>query len=233
MSPKAPQRRVDWRSAVRIIPSLYPRRNLFERVAPREEEGSLKRIDDLTNSRRRELRGELRLVAPYRPVTGPVSGFIMGPFCQPHPNGSRFCDGSFGAFYASRALDTAIHETVYHTARFLLASKFPATWRGMLVLKANVSGRFDDVRKAPRPLAAALRHPADYARSQRFGRERRDALSAGIVYRSVRRQGGECVAVFDPQRISNCRQDRFLVYVWDGERVSAVHRVTEHPYKAL
>ena len=47
--------------------------------------------------------------------------------------------------------------------------------------------------------------------------------SNGIVYDSIRREGGECAAGFRPRLLSNCRQERHLSYVWDGERVTDVY----------
>ena len=233
MGLKVPKRRVSWRPAYRIIPNLYPRRNLYDRIAPAEDHEAIREVEDLTNSRVRQERGELALVAPFHDVSGPGSAFVMAPFTQLHPEGSRFCDGTFGAYYATQSLDTAIYETVHHTERFLRDSSMPATWRGMLVLKANIKGDFHDLQTVPRRRLRPYYHRTDYTKSQQFGRALRDAGSNGLVYHSVRHQGGRCVAVFNPQKISSCRQDRYLVFVWNGEKVTDVHRVVEHPLKSL
>ena len=64
----------------------------------------------------------------------------------------------------------------------------------------------------------------DYQAGQQLGKTLRDQASAGIVYDSVRRKGGECAGVFRPRALSRCRQGQHLCYVWDGERVSHIYK---------
>ena len=58
----------------------------------------------------------------------------------------------------------------------------------------------------------------DYSASQALGRRLRDQNSWGIAYDSVRYGGGECVGVFRPPALRNCRQERHLCYVWNGKQ---------------
>ena len=64
----------------------------------------------------------------------------------------------------------------------------------------------------------------DYSASQSLGHRLRAQNSWGIAYDSIRDQGGECVAIFRPPALSNCRQERHLCYVWDGRRISLIYR---------
>ena len=66
-------------------------------------------------------------------------------------------------------------------------------------------------------------HPASYAMPQEMARDLRDNGSNGIVYGSVRHDAGECVAVFRPRLLSDCRQERHLCYVWDGQAITMVY----------
>ena len=43
-----------------------------------------------------------------------------------------------------------------------------------------------------------------------------DEGSNGIVYRSVRHEGGECVACFRPKLVLNVRVAAHYEYRWDG-----------------
>jgi hypothetical protein len=70
---------------------------------------------------------------------------------------------------------------------------------------------------------ALVYHDDDYSAGQHLARVLRLANSNGIAYSSVRRAGGECVAIFRPRVLSNCRQERHLSYVWDGRRISNVY----------
>jgi hypothetical protein len=53
----------------------------------------------------------------------------------------------------------------------------------------------------------------------------RDAGSNGIAFDSVRRGGGECVAVFRPRLVQNVRQSVHLRYAWDGDAISRVYEM--------
>lgn len=50
----------------------------------------------------------------------------------------------------------------------------------------------------------------------------RPAASDGLVYPSIRHQGGECVRLFYPDGAANPVQGRHLDYHWDGTRVDLV-----------
>ncbi|MCG6118258.1 MAG: RES family NAD+ phosphorylase [Aquimonas sp.] len=45
--------------------------------------------------------------------------------------------------------------------------------------------------------------------------------SEGIVFDSVRRPGGQCVALYYPDLISPVKQGPHLLYRWDGVRIEA------------
>ncbi|WP_255671258.1 RES family NAD+ phosphorylase [Croceicoccus sp. Ery15] len=62
--------------------------------------------------------------------------------------------------------------------------------------------------------------PNEYSAAQALASQLRAANSDGIIYQSVRDNRGECVAVFRPRLLSNCRQERNLFYVWDGKGIS-------------
>ena len=67
--------------------------------------------------------------------------------------------------------------------------------------------------------------PSSYQASQKLGRELREAGSNDIAFDSVRRHGGECVAIFRPRLIQNVRQSVHLRYAWDGDRISDVYEI--------
>ena len=83
---------------------------------------------------------------------------------------------------------------------------------------------FLDVRS---PRFDHLHHPDDYSPSQTFAKPLRDQGHWGLVYRSVRHEGGECIAAFKPQAVSIPMAGAALAYVWDGERISKVYEKSE------
>lgn len=217
-----PLQRVRWSAAVRIIPSRYPPVDLFERVADPEDFDAIYALEARTNPRLRDEIGEIELVSPRERVLGPGSSYIMAPFTHLSPEGGRFNDAAFGAYYAARKRATALAETRWHRARFLRRTAEPPMEIEMRVLEARLDARLHDLRGESGVLPG-IHDPGSYALSQRLGRRLRDDGSWGIAWDSVRREGGHCVAVFRPRALAECRQAEHLVYVWDGERISEVY----------
>ncbi len=217
-----PVRGVDWRPSFRIIASRFPPISLFERVADAADLEAVYEIESLTNARLRDEVGDLLRVAPEERVTGAGSGYVMAAFTHVAPAGGRFNDGSFGAYYAASERATAIAETVHHRERFLRHQSAPPTELEMRVLRARVRAGMHDLRGVGE-VASAIYDPEDHAAGQAFSRAARAAGSWGIVYDSVRRDGGQCVAVLRPRAISGCKQAEHLGYVWNGESIGLVY----------
>ena len=213
---------VRWQPCYRIIPSRFPPIGLFEAVADPADLEAVFRIEAMTNDRLREEVGELTLVPAEDRVAGPGSSPIMAAFTHLNPAGDRFTDGSYGVFYASLTIETAIAETTHHRTRFLEATEEPAQEIDMRVYAVDLDADLHDIR-AMRDGHPGYYHPTSYAMSQELGRALRDAGSDGVVYRSVRNEAGECAAVFRPRLLSNCRQERHLCYVWDGRVISTIY----------
>jgi hypothetical protein len=217
-----PIRRVAWRPCLRIVPSRFLPIHLFERVADPEDWDALIAIESLTNDRLRDERGEIQLVAPEDRVAGPGASYIMAAFTHPAPDGGRFTDGTFGAYYAAKARTTAMAETRHHRERFMRATAEPPMELDMRVLEADLDGDLHDVRGMGASLPTVY-SPDDYAPSRSLARALRASGSRGIAFDSVRDSGGECAAVLRPPVLSRCREAEHLCYVWDGERIRYVY----------
>jgi hypothetical protein len=211
-----------WAPCYRIIPSRFPPIGLFENVALPEDLDAVFQIEAMTNDRLRDEVGALALVPPEDRVSGPGTSPIMAAFTHLNPEGSRFTDGSFGVFYASFTLDTAIAETKHHRAKFLAATDEPGQEIDMRVYAVDLRAELHDIRGLA-DSHADLYDPDNYASAQGLASELRDTGSDGIRYLSVRRPGGECAAAFRPRLLSNCRQERHLCYVWDGTIIKTVY----------
>jgi hypothetical protein len=217
-----PLARVRWRAAYRIVPSRFPPVGPWDRIARPEDFEALAEIEALTNPRIRAELGALALIPPERRVSGPGTTPIMAAFTHLNAEGSRFSDGSYGVFYASRELDTAIRETVYHRERFMARTAEPPMQLQMRCYATAVSRRLHDLRGAyPKE-----HDPDDYGASQRLGRTLRAAGADGIVYDSVRRRGGQCAALFWPDCVAPCVQAGHYAYHWDGSRIAHVVELT-------
>lgn len=213
-----PVARIAWRAAHRIVPSRFPPVGLWDRIARPEDFDALAEIEGLTNPRIREELGILAQIPRARWVTGPGTTPIMAAFTHLNPEGSRFCDGTYGVLYVSAAVETAIRETVFHRERFLRRTREPPIQLQMRGYVTAVRRALHDVRGA----YPALHRPDDYAESQRVGRALRAGGSDGVVYDSVRHRGGHCAAVFWPDCVAPFRQSRHYAYEWDGTAITSV-----------
>jgi len=224
MAPKYTVRAVRFAPCHRIVASRLPTIHLFERVADPADWEALYMLESMTNPRLREQVGELSLVPVADRVSGPNASVVMAPFTHLAPQGTRFTDGHFGAYYGAESVETAIAETRFHRENFLRATAQPPLELEMRCYLADVASELHDLRGL-RAKLGDIYDPASYAVSQKLGRELRNAGSNGIAFDSVRRPGGECVAVFRPRLLQNVRQSVHLRYAWDGTSISRVYEM--------
>jgi RES domain-containing protein len=209
---------VHWAPSYRVISSRYPPVGLFDDVASVADLEAVFYLEGITNPRLRESAGDLNLVPPDRRVCGQGTTPIMAAFTHLNPEGSRFNTSAFGVYYAAHERDTAVAETVHHQQRFLARTREPPVVLEMRCLLADVRARLHDIRGG----WPDLHDPASYAASQGEATRLRDQGSDGLVYDSVRAPGGQCVAVFYPDRISPARQAEHFHYHWDGRVITHV-----------
>ena len=216
-------RHVTWMPSWRIIPSRFPPIQLFERVTDPADLDAVLALESLTNDRVRAEVGQLDLIPLEDRLAGPGTSAIMAAFTHLNPDGSRFSDGSYGVYYAGKTLETAIAETRYHREQFMLATTQPPMELDMRVYLTDLDAHLHDIRGL-RETLPAIYAADDYSASQALGMRLRAQDSWGIAYDSVRHEGGECVGVFRPPALRNCRQERSLCYVWDGKRIRTIYR---------
>lgn len=218
----APVSPIDWQPCYRIVASRFPPISLFDAVADPADLDAVYQIEALTNDRLREEVGQLSLVPTEDRVSGPGTSAIMAAFTHLNPVGDRFTDGSYGVFYAALSIETAIAETRHHRIQFLLSTDEPAQELDMRVYAVDLKGHLHDIR-GMRQSHPGYYHPSRYAMSQELAVHLHGSGSEGVVYQSVRDNSGQCAAVFKPRLLSNCRQERHLCYVWDGEAISIIY----------
>ncbi len=208
----------------RIIATRYPPVDLFERHVPPELMGPLWGLEAETNPRLMEQTGDLRRVREEDRVSGAGASIVMAAFTH-IGRATRFSDGSYGVYYAGRALETAVRETVHHREIIAGDARLGPDEFSMRVWIGTVRRFLHDLRG---PQYRALHDPAprpeDHPLAQAFGKTLRAQGSWGVVYRSVRHPGGQCIAAFRPPAVSLPTQGAHLVYVWDGQRITQVYQ---------
>jgi hypothetical protein len=144
----------------------------------------------------------------------PHAAVINAAFCHPHPLGNRFNGPTRGAWYAGFELETAQAEVAFHkTVQLAEIGRFEdsATYDNYL---SDVSASLHDLRRG-RSVRAYL-DPESYVESQALAERLLDAGSLGVVYPSVRRAGGTCLACFRPALVTHVRRARTYRFTWDG-----------------
>lgn len=220
----APETLVRWRGAPRLVPSRFPVAGLFDRVASPADLDAVFELEGWTNDRISAEMGTLHRLPRGEWVVGrPMASVVMAAYCHPRVDGARFSSGDRGAWYAARALETALAEAVHHRTREIAEVGGYETRVQMRVYLADFSSRFHDVRTARG--ATALYHPSDYTESQQFARGLLESGSNGVVYRSVRHAGGECLACFRPALVRNVRIGGHYELRWEGRPEPVVRKL--------
>jgi hypothetical protein len=192
---------------------------LYDQIAAAEDLDVVFAIEGMTNPRIRQELGQLNLVPPAERVVGPGATLVMAAFTHLNPLGSRFSDGSWGVYYAAESLETAVAEVSHHRAAFLARTHEPAIDIDLRWLQADLFDKLHDLR-GQRAVMPAVHDPANYGAGQALARTLRGQGSPGIVYQSVRRDPGQCAAVFKPKALSNARPAGHIGLHWDGAAIS-------------
>jgi hypothetical protein len=220
-----PITRIHWADTCRLVPSLYPVVGVLDTVATPADLPFIFELESWTNDRISAEMGILYRIPTEEWVTGrSMASVVMAAFCHPRPGGGRFNGPERGAWYAGTALDTAHAEVVYHRTLELAEIGVLETRLQMRLYLADFDGAFHDVR-ADIPQNAPLHDPVSYRSSQALARELLAADSNGVLYRSVRRSGGECIACFRPSRVGSVRAKGHFEYRWEGRLTPRIRKL--------
>lgn len=218
---------VAWKNTSHLVPSVYsqPDDAALRRVAPthgRMENVSI--LDDATNDRLLADLNEAPGISAHELVAGiPYADIINAAFTHPNPKGARFSGPDRQAWYASKTARTSIAEVAFHKTAELAESgwfKNETTYDEFL---ADFTGSFHDLRHV-REFKDCL-DPASYVGSQALASRLLAAGSMGVVYPSVRRSGGECLACFRPALVTNVRKGLRLRLRWTGSPQPAIEQI--------
>ena len=222
---------IDRRDTHRLIPAQYADGGVSVLSRLTDDDETLEGIFELDNATNDRLLAESRLapgVDERELVFGiPSYRIINAAFCHPAPGGSRFNSADRGAWYASFELRTSQDEVAYHRQLWLRETKWEEEDTADYVdFLADFRTEFHDLRDAPRSNEhAACLSPTSYAASQALAAELLERGSAGIVYPSVRRSGGTCIACFRPVLVTNVRKGYLYdITFQDFKTAPTIHR---------
>jgi RES domain-containing protein len=202
----------------RLVPSRYSEdgTSVLARIA--DDDAHLADIFDLDNATNDRLLaendllpgigiGELVFAVPHYRI-------VNAAFCHAHPLGSRFNGPDRGAWYAAFELKTAQAEVAFHKAVELAEVSWFEEEITCDDYLADFSAELHDLREDAR--FARCLAPDSYVASQELARQLLDTGSLGVIYPSVRRSGGTCIACFRPALVMNVRKGRTYRFAWKG-----------------
>jgi hypothetical protein len=207
----------DWINQYRIIPSKYPPISLFEDCADPDLLEELYAVESLTNDRLLEEVGALSLVRPEDRMSGTGSSPVMAAFT--HASKGRFTDGTFGAYYAADSMETAFAETIYSRTKFM---RYTNEEPGEIDMRAYVGEVLKPLLDVRGIEFDELHDPDNWAAGQQFAKNAVIKSDWGILYRSVRKADGECLAALRPPAVSIPRQGPHFGYVWNGKEITNI-----------
>jgi hypothetical protein len=202
----------------RLIPSRHLGRGRSVLAGIADDDRHLQAILDLdsaTNDRLLAEHERLPGIGVEELVFGvPHADVVNASFCHAHPLGARFSGPERGAWYAGVELATSQAEVGFHKSVQLAEIgrlEDSVTYDDYL---ADFSASFHDVRHA-RGFRACL-DPRSYVASQKLAVRMLAAGSLGVVYPSVRREDGTCIACFRPALVGNVRRSGTYRLTWSG-----------------
>src|ERR1700722_2541092 len=209
----------------RLLPAKYSPNydSVLTRIADNDED--LQRIFELDNATNARLLSEENRSPgiSQRELVFHVPNYhvINAAFTHSHPLGARFSTPERGDWYVAFELATAKAEFIFHKSiEFAEINWKEREEIGYDDYLTDFTAAFHDLRGV---VDEAL-SPVSYLRSQQLAVELMELGSLGIVYPSVRREGGTCLACFRPSIVANVRKSARYKLIWTPLRAQIVRQ---------
>jgi RES domain-containing protein len=213
---------------VRLVATARLRASVLKVLTDNERElAEIAELESVTSDRLiAQDRGNDGIAAEELIYNVPHSIFINAAFAYSKPGYlNRFSDSSRGAWYAALDVDTNLAEVSFHLTQFLaLAGLFDAVV-DYAELFASLAGEYVDLRAHEDHLALNPDGAAGYPAGNALAAGARARGINGIIYPSVRHQGGTCFAVLWPHAVQSVAQGSVYRMVWKGGPTPTVMKI--------
>ena len=208
----------------RLLPAKYSPNydSVLTRIADGEDLQLIFELDNATNARLQAEEGlSPDISARELVINVPHYHVINAAFTHANPLGARFSTPHRGAWYAAFELATAKAEVLFHKS----IEFAEIDWKEREEIQyddylADFTAPLHDLRGIEDDALS----PSSYVRSQQLAVELMELGSLGIVYPSVRREGGTCLACFRPAVVANVRKSTPYRLIWTPLRARMVRQ---------
>jgi hypothetical protein len=207
----------DWKHH-RVIHSRFPPKNLFDNKNAAKNL-LLADLESMTSDRLQRWR---EFVAPDDFRSGNGWGAVMASFC--YVSQGRFNTSTFGAYYCADSPHTAIAEWGHHSAK--LWRDLRLTDEASAVIRCYTGTFREPLLDISNDVKA--HNPDSYKYSQALAQLHKVEGVNGLVYRSVRNEGGICAALFRPPATSPVKQGAHYSVQWSGNEFVAFAKISQY-----
>ena len=156
--------------------------------------------------------------------------YVNAAFCYTRETGNRFNGPERGAWYATWGegrIETAQAEVAWHLSRELEATGIFQNITAYRELHASFATRFHDASGLPGEDILNATPEVGYPAGQRFAAELFAQGANGLVYPSVRKKAGSCLAAFRPHLVQNVRQGETWKFEWSGTPTPEITKASQ------
>jgi RES domain-containing protein len=229
-----PVRECSFSGTHRLIPSKYSPEGtvLAELTASDRELADLIELDGATNARLLGEEGLLPGIGVHELIYGvKYAEIVNASFTHASPTGGRFNSNQRGAWYASLERQTSIAEVAFHKLEQLKEVAWPYEEVSTCDdYRADLAADFHDLRGESPRFRRYLKPapiPDCYRDSQQLAASLLAGGANGVVFPSVRRPVGTCVAVFRPALVYNVRRAARLEFRLSARTPFTLRQVRE------
>lgn len=154
--------------------------------------------------------------------------YVNAAFCYTRDTGNRFNGSDRGAWYAAwgeTRVETAKLEVSWHLTQELHATGIYENVTSYRELNASFATQFHDLAQTDIADVGASDPIVGHKAGQALALQLFAHDSNGVLYPSVRNDGGQCLAAFRPHLVQNIRQGETWLFQWNGESVPEITRI--------
>ena len=179
----------------------------------------LTELEGATNDRLLGESGKLPGISTMELVSGiRFAHIVNAAFTHARPNGGRFNSGDRGAWYAAFDMETSRTEVAFYRSAELREIHWDAEEVSPYIdYLADFNFEFHDIQ-GDAEFEDCL-DPNSYVASQALGLKLLTSGSAGILYPSVRHNGGICLACFRPLLVQNVREGQKVTFTFQDAKM--------------